>query len=188
MKKSLGAKTFVFPTPVFIIGSYDDQERPNIMTAAWAGICCSHPASMAVSLREATYTHGNIVRHKAFTINVPSVSHVKEADYVGTCSGRDKDKFVATGLTPVKSELVNAPYVKEFPLIVECQLTHTIELGLHTQFIGEILDVKVDEDVLDDKGMPDVARVDPFIFAPGSQGYHRVGEFIGQAFVIGTSG
>src|ERR1022692_4120119 len=113
------------------------------------GICCSQPPCVAVSLRKATYTHGNIVERRAFTISIPSEAHVSQADYLGLVSGRSVDKFAAAKLTPVKSDLVDAPYVKEFPLVLECRLVQAIELGLHTQFVGEILDVKAEESVLD---------------------------------------
>lgn len=185
MKRSLGSDTLAYPTPVFVVGSYDDQERPNIMTVAWGGLCSSKPPSIAVSMREATYTHGNIVRSQAFTVNIPSAAQATAADYAGIYSGRDVDKFAATGLTPVKSDLVDAPYIAEFPLVLECKLIHTFDLGLHTQFVGEILDVKAEEAVLDGDGKIDVERLEPFIFAPGKGAYYRVGAFLGQAFFIG---
>lgn len=185
MKKSLGARTLVCPTPVWVIGSYDKDSKPNVMTAAWVGICCSKPPSVAISLRKATYTYGNIMERKAFTVNIPSEKYVREADYFGITSGKDVDKFSATGLTPVKSELVDAPYVQEFPLVLECKVTHTIEIGLHTQFIGEILDVKVDEVMLEEKGLPDIEKIKPFLFSPEIRTYHKVGEYLGQAFSIG---
>ena len=81
--------------------------------AAWGGICCSSPPCLAVSLRKATYTYGNIVERKAFTISVPSESYAREADYIGTVSGRNVDKFVATKLTPVPGSFVDAPYIGE---------------------------------------------------------------------------
>jgi flavin reductase (DIM6/NTAB) family NADH-FMN oxidoreductase RutF len=186
MKQSLGAKTLVYPTPVFVVGTYDKDGRPNVMTASWGGICCSQPPCVAVSLRKATYTHGNITARKAFTISIPSEEHVKQADYFGMSSGRNVDKFVATGLTPVKSELVDAPYVKEFRLIVECRLAHTFELGLHTQFVGEVVDVKADESVLNGK-LVDIRKVKPLAFTPDTQGYYGIGNFIGKAFSIGEN-
>ena len=136
MKRSLGAKTLIYPTPTWIVGSYDKQGKPNGMTAAWGGICCSDPPCVAVSLRKATYSYGSLVHRQAFTISVPSQSQVKLADYFGLVSGRDTDKFAATGLTPVRSELVDAPYVAEFPLVLECKVLHMFDLGLHTQFVG----------------------------------------------------
>ncbi len=185
MKKSLGAKTLAYPTPVWLVGTYDKEGKPNVMTAAWAAICCSKPPSVAVSLRKATYSYGNIVARQAFTINIPSELQVKEADYVGIASGKSQDKFARAEFTPVKSELVDAPYVAECPLILECKVIHTVEIGLHTQFIGEILDVKADPEVLRDGGLPDIDKVKPIIFGPEIRTYHGIGPYLGQAFDIG---
>jgi len=185
MKKSLGPKTIIYPTPVLVIGTYDVNGRANAMTASWGGICCSRPPCIAVSLRKATYTYDNIVGHKAFTVNIPSEDYIREADYFGTVSGREVDKFSVTGLTPVRSDLVEAPYVREFPLVLECRVLHTVEIGLHTQFIGEVLDLKADESVLGATGVPDIERVKPFSFTPESRTYHGLGSFLGKAFSIG---
>ncbi|MGF7117058.1 flavin reductase family protein [Methanobacterium oryzae] len=184
MKKSIGAKTIVYPTPVFIIGTYDIDGKPNAMNAAWGGISCSAPPCVSISLREATYSHGNIVHKEAFTVNIPSEKYIKEADYFGMASGRNEDKFDATGLTPVKSELVDAPYIREFPLILECKLVNTTELGLHTHFTGEILDVKVDENLMDN-GNPDIEQIKPFLYDPSFRAYYGIGKPLGSAFSVG---
>jgi flavin reductase (DIM6/NTAB) family NADH-FMN oxidoreductase RutF len=186
MKKSLGAKTILYPTPVLIVGTYDAAGKPNAMTAAWGGICCSSPPCVAVSLRKATYTYGNIAQQGAFTINIPSERYVREADYFGMVSGKKRDKFAETGLTAVRSTLVNAPYVAEFPFALECRLIQQIELGLHTQFVGEILDIKADESVLDAKGMLDIEKVKPFFYAPEANAYYSTGNLLGKAFSIGA--
>lgn len=185
MKKSIGPRTLAFPTPVWVVGTYDVNGKPNAMTAAWGGICCSKPPCVAVSLRKATYSYGNLVHRQAFTVSVPSEAHVREADYFGMASGREVNKFAAARLTPVASTLVDAPFVKEFPLVLECKLIHTLEIGLHTQFIGEILDVKADASVLGDKGFPDIEKVRPIIFGPEIRTYHGIGKYLGQAFAIG---
>lgn len=185
MKKSLGPKTLVYPTPVFVVGTYDKEGKANVMTAAWGGIACSVPPCVAVSLRKATHSYGNILANEAFTISIPSEEYVKEADYFGMVSGRDEDKFAATGLTPVKSDLVNAPYLQEFPLVIECKLLHTFELGLHTQFVGEIMDVKVDEDLMANGKVPAIDKVKPILFAPENRSYHGIGKYLGKAFSIG---
>jgi len=182
MKRSLGAKTLAEPTPVWVVGSYDKEGKPNMMTIAWGGICCSQPPCIAVSIREATHTYGAIMEHKAFTINIPSASQVKETDYVGTVSGKSVDKFAETKLTPVRSDLVDAPYVQEFPVIIECKLLQTVEIGLHTQFIGEIMDVKADESVLDAQGAMDIMKVGPFVFDTGQRAYYGIGQRIAKAF------
>jgi flavin reductase (DIM6/NTAB) family NADH-FMN oxidoreductase RutF len=184
MKQSLGAITLVYPTPVFAVGTYDRIGKPNVMTASWGGICCSQPPCVAVSLRKATYTYGNIVERKAFTISIPSEQYARQADYFGLASGRTSDKFAATGLTPVRSELVDAPYVKEFPLVVECRLVHTIELGLHTQFVGEVLDVKANQSVMTGRVL-DIKKVRPLAFTPDTQEYYGIGDLVGKAFEIG---
>jgi flavin reductase (DIM6/NTAB) family NADH-FMN oxidoreductase RutF len=157
------------------------------MTIAWGGICCSKPPCVGISLRKATYTYDNIMGRKAFTINVASEDYAKEVDYFGLVSGRDVDKLSAALLTPVKSDLVDAPYLKEFPLILECKVIHTLEIGLHTQFVGEILDVKADESVIGERGLPDIEKVRPVIFSPERRVYHRVGEYLGDAFSIGKA-
>ena len=185
MKRSLGARALLNPTPVLIVGTYDEAGKPNAMAVAWGGICCSRPPCVAVSLRQATYSYGNIVTRQAFTVSVPSEEHVGEADYFGIASGRDVDKFAATGLTPVRSEVVDAPYIGEFPLVLECRLLHTIEIGLHTQFVGEIVEVLADEAVLDDDGRPDLGRLRPMVFATGTRTYHGIGGLLGDAFAIG---
>ena len=185
MKKSLGAKTLVYPTPVFVIGTYGSSGKPNVMTASWGGICCSQPPCVAVSLRKATYSHGNIVARKAFTISIPSEDQVKQADYIGLASGRNLDKFASAKLTAVRSDLVDAPYVQEFAMVLECKLAHTFELGLHTQFVGEILDVKVEEMAMGSGGLADIKKIRPLVFTPDTQSYYGIGNFIGRAFSIG---
>lgn len=125
------------------------------------------------------------MRGKVYTLSVPSVKYYKEADFFGLASGRDTDKFKATGLTPEMGEHIDAPYVGEFPMILECKVVHHHELGLHTHFVGEIVDVKVDDEVLDDSGRPDVAKVQPFVFSPDAREYHLIGSRLGTAFKDG---
>ena len=180
-------KTLLFPTPVLMVGTYDQAGKPNLMNAAWGGICCSQPPCVAVSLRKATYSHACIVDRKAFTVGIACEEKMVEADYVGIASGRDVDKFAVTGLTPVKSELVDAPYAAEFPVVLECRLLHTVEIGLHTQFIGEIIDVKADTDVLGDDGLLDIMKIKPLIFDTSQRGYHGVGPLLGKAFSVGKT-
>lgn len=185
MKKSLGAKALVFTTPTWIIGTYDKNARPNACAVAWGGVSCSKPPCVSISLRKATYSYWNIMDKKAFTVNVPSERYVKEADYFGIASGKNEDKFARTKLTPVKSELINAPYIKEFPLILECRVIQTVEIGLHTLFIGEILDVKADENVIGKDGLPDIEKIKPILYDPEVYTYHGIGKYLGNAFSIG---
>ncbi|MCX7966826.1 MAG: flavin reductase family protein [Syntrophorhabdaceae bacterium] len=185
MKRSLGGKTVVHPAPAFVIGTYDKNGRPNAATVAWGGICCSNPPCISISLRKATYTYENIMEKKAFTVNIPSERYVKEVDFFGVYSGRDRDKFLETGLTPVRATTVDAPYIEEFPFILECSLLHFIDLGLHTQFIGEIKDLKADESVILKNNLIDIEMVRPIIYAPELRKYFSLGKFLGDAFSSG---
>lgn len=177
-KKSLGVRTEVYPKPALVIGSYDAAGKPNMMTAAWVGIANSNPLSIAVSMRPATYSYGSVTETKSFTVNIPSSEMAKYVDYAGRFSGKDVDKFKETGLTPVRAEFVNAPYVKEFPIVIECELTAFHDLGSHRQFIGKVIDVKVDEAILNAEGKVDVNLLNPLIYAGGN--YYETGRFIAK--------
>ena len=185
MKKSLGPNTLAQPTPVWAVGSYDEVDKPNAMIAAWGGICGSDPACLTVSVRPSRHTYAGIMKHKAFTVSVSPAYLAAEADYLGMVSGDKVDKFAATGLTPVKSDCVDAPYIGEFPLVIECELKETVDLKAHVMLVGEIKDVKCDDDKLVDGKFPDPEKILPLIFSPGTRAYHTVGEKIGKGFDIG---
>ena len=187
-KRSFGPKTMVFPHPVFVIGSYGADGTPNIATASWAGICCSKPPAVAVSWRPSRLSYENIQARGAFTVNIPGTAQVREADYAGIHSGRAGDKFAALGLTPVRSAHVDAPAVGEFPVVLHCKLLHSFEIGCHTQLVGEILDLEVEEAALDDQGRPDIRRIDPLIYSMADGSYYGVGERVAKAFSVGREG
>jgi flavin reductase (DIM6/NTAB) family NADH-FMN oxidoreductase RutF len=187
MKKALPGQTILLPSPVLIIGTYDADGRPNIMNAAWGGIVCSSPPAISVSLREATLSYHNIKKTGAFTVNIPSEKYVKEADFAGMVSGRECDKFKEVNLTPEKSQLVNAPIVKEFPYTLECKLVKQVELGTHTMFIGEIVGIVADSDVLSQNQLPDIEKVRPMLWGSfGSMAYYGIGVKLGDAFSVGN--
>jgi len=185
MKKSIGAKAVLFPTPVLVVATYDANGAANAMTAAWGGICCSDPPCVTVSLRKATYTYSSLMEKKVYTINIPGKEHAVEADYFGVASGRDVDKFASTGLTPVRGEHVDAPYIMEFPVCLECKIVHIADLGLHTMFVGEVLDAKVESGLLEDGKQPMIEQVMPIVFAANSRNYYTIGAEVGLAFSIG---
>ena len=184
-KRSLGARTLLYPAPVLVVGTYDADDNPDMMTVAWGGVCCSKPPCVAVSIRAGRLSHANIMLHQAFTVNLPAVDHVAEADFVGTVSGRDVDKFAATGLTAVRAEHVHAPYVAEFPVVLECEVVHIAELGAHTMFVGEVLDTKVDEEALGPDGKVDIDGVGFLAYITGEESYRALGPSVGGAFSVG---
>lgn len=167
VKRSMGEKKLVFPEPAMVIGSYDKDGKPNIMTAAWFGIANSRPFKVSVSLRPATYSYDCIMESGAFTVNVPDASLVSYVKFAGQYSGHDMNKFEETGLTPVKAEFVNAPYVREFPIVLECILTEFHDLGSHRQFIGQVVDAKIDERLLTEDGKVNMDLFNPIIYGQG---------------------
>ena len=138
----LGPTPLAYPLPAFLVGTYDSEGKANIMTVAWGGLCCSEPPCVAVSIRPGRYSHEAVIARKAFTVNVPSVALAGKVDFAGMACGKTSDKFRELGLTAEPSSFVDAPCVAQCPLILECRLRHTLELGSHTQFIGEILEGK----------------------------------------------
>ena len=187
MKKSIGAKTFLPITPVLIVGSYDDKCQANLMACAWGGICCSKPPCVNISLRKATYSYHNIVFRKAFTVNILFSDQAEKVDFYGIVSGRDHNKFEQTGITPVKSDIVDAPYGKEFPVVLECKVIHQIEIGLHTEFIGEIMDIKIENDLLDENDKILVNKLHPILYIPEIREYYARGEYLGKAHSMGKN-
>jgi flavin reductase (DIM6/NTAB) family NADH-FMN oxidoreductase RutF len=185
MKKSLGAKTLAMPLPVWVIGSYGADGVPNLMTAAWCGMCCSEPPSVAVAVRKSRLSHANILARGAFTVNIPAARHAAAVDYIGLVSGKDADKFGAAGLTPVRGGHVDAPYAAEFPVALECTVAEAVDLGSHTLFVGRIADVKADDAVLGADGLPELAKVDPLVCSPADKQYYEVGRSLGSTYSLG---
>jgi len=182
MKKSIGAKSLIYPNPVLLIGTYDQEGKPNLMTVSWGGVCCSDPPCIAVSVRQARFTYRNLLDKKEFTINIPSENHVNQADYCGIYSGRDENKFESTGLTAIKSDLIDAPFVQEFPISLICKLKDILEVGVHTQFIGEVIDILADESVLNDKNSPIIEKVKPICYDFIGKGYYSIGRKLIDGF------
>jgi flavin reductase (DIM6/NTAB) family NADH-FMN oxidoreductase RutF len=170
---------------VLIIGTYSPDGAPNIMNAAWGGIASSKPPCISVSLREATLSYHNIRHSQAFTVNIPSEKYLKEADFAGLVSGREHAKFEEAGLTPEKSERVNAPIVREFPYALECKLIRQVELGLHTMFIGEIVGIVAESEMLTSNQLPDIEKVHPMVYASTARSYYGIGAKLGTAFAVG---
>ena len=184
---SLGPQAFIVPAPVLLVGTYDPEGRPNIMTAAWGGLCCSQPPCLSVSLRKATWTCHSLQQREAFTVSIPGRQMVGQADFAGLVSGRHEDKFQTLGLTPRPGDHVDAPFVEECPVVLELLLRHTLELGSHIQFVGEIMDVKLSRDCLTPEGLPDPARIDALMFVPMIKEYYGMGEFIARASAVGKT-
>jgi len=134
---------------------------------AWAGTVCSDPPLMGLGIRPHRHSYKLIDETKEFVVNIPTVEILKEADFCGVVSGKDVDKFSETGLTAEPAEKVKPPLIKECPVNVECIVRQKIPLGVHHLFIGEVVGVHVNKDVLDDKGRIDFSKLSPFVYNQG---------------------
>ncbi|MDR1977984.1 MAG: flavin reductase family protein [Synergistaceae bacterium] len=184
MKKNIGPKLGVYPTPVVVVGTYDTTGKPNLATLAWAGVCCSEPPSVQISIRKSRYSHGAIMERKVFSVNVPSSKYLLETDYVGIASGKDVDKFAVTKLTSVPGGTLEVPLVREFPISMECRLTHTLELGSHDLFVGEILACWVAEEALEATGKVNSRKLDLMAFMLSGE-YFGIGDFLATSHSVG---
>ena len=181
MRKDFGAKTEVYPMPVFIVAAYDEDGKPNCMNAAWGGIYESNQIMLCLS--HGHKTKKNIKASGAFSVSIADAKHVLEADYVGVVSGNKvENKMEKAGLTTVKSKFVNAPVINEFPMAVECKLIKFNEDGI---CIGEIVNVSADESVLGEDGEIDPVKLEAITFDPVHNAYIKLGEKVGNAFSDG---
>jgi flavin reductase (DIM6/NTAB) family NADH-FMN oxidoreductase RutF len=187
MKKQLGPKPIIFPTPILVVGTYDENEKPNGMAVAWGGVCSSEPPAVTIAVRKQRKTYDNLCKNMAFTVNIPNEGLMEEADFFGVVSGKKLDKFEHSGLTPVKGQHVNAPYIEEFPLSLECKVISSTEIGQHVVFIGEIINMIADESVVDEKGNLDAAKVGAIGYDPAGSNYTSPGKIIGKAFKVGLA-
>ncbi len=186
MKKEIGAKPIIFPTPVLIIGTYNEDGTPNAMNVAWGGICGSVPPAVSIAVRKERKTYENICSRKAFTVNIPNEDLMDEADFFGVVSGKKMNKFDHVDLKTVKAENVDAPYIEEFPVVAECKVLESIEVGEHVIIIGEIVNVLAEDSVLNEKGVIDVEKVNAIGFDPADNCYTTTGKVVGKAFSAGV--
>lgn len=189
--KSIGPQNFVLPCPIFLVGSYhtdaNGEKIPNIMTAAWGCPCSAQPPAITVAVRTSRQTHKAILKHKAFTLSIPDTKILPEVDYCGIFSAAQGNKFDKTKLTPVPAEHVDAPYVQECPVVIELTLIKTCDVGTHTLYVGEIMDVKIREAALNAEGLPDPTKLDVLAYIPMLREYWSLGEFKAKAFGIGKT-
>lgn len=182
MRKNFGAKPWVYPQPVFIIATYNEDGTGDAMNAAWGSI--ADYKRVALYLAKGHKTVKNILKRKAFTVSMATASYVQEADYVGVVSGNDvKNKLDIAGFHITKSEFVDAPIIDELPMAVECQLISYDEES--ELLIGEIINVCADEGILDQEGKIDPQKLQPIVFDAVHNDYLVLGKKVGNAFKEG---
>ena len=183
MRKNFGAKAMLYPMPVLIIGSYDENNIPDAMNAAWGGI--SEETQISICVSEAHKTTKNIIARGAFTVSVADAANVVAADYVGIVSGNSEpNKIEKAGWHTTKSEFVDAPLFDELPMALECKLISYDEDSC--RLVGEIVNVCADEKILDVNGKIDLTKFSPITYDPVHHTYRKLGDVVGKAFNDGT--
>lgn len=182
MRKNLNAKAYIYPLPVLIIGTYDENGIPNAMNAAWGTVCDTAQVSICLSAEHKTVK--NLLKTKEFTVAMADKENVIPADYVGIISANSvPNKLAKTGWHVKKGEFVNAPVFDELPLVLECKL---VSYDNNTEIaVGEVVNVSVDEKILDKKGKIDLSKFKPLCYDCDTHGYYTLGEKVGQAFSDG---
>lgn len=182
MRKNFGAKAILYPMPVLIIGTYDENATPNAMNAAWGGISEETQISICISAEHKTAK--NVVKTGAFTVSIADAENVVACDYVGVVSGnKEPDKIEKAGWHAIKSEFVDAPLFDELPMALECKLISYDEEAC--RLVGEIVNVCADERILDDNGAIDLNKFSPITYDSVHHEYRKLGDAVGKAFSIG---
>ncbi|MBR4079044.1 MAG: flavin reductase family protein [Christensenellaceae bacterium] len=183
MRKNFGAKSWMYPMPVLIIATYNEDGTPNAMNAAWG--CIADSDKIAIYVAQDHKTMKNILSRGAFTVSMADAAHMAAADYVGIVSGNDvPDKFEKSGLHAEKSGFVDAPLITELPMALECTLdSYDTDTEL---LIGEIVNVCADEKILNDAGKIDPAKLRPITYDSVNHDYIVLGEKVGNAFHDGA--
>jgi len=144
-KKVLAATTALYPIPAVMATCGEFDGVNNIITLAWAGTVCSDPPMISIGVRPSRFSYDLIKKTGEFVINLATVKEVQAMDFCGIASGRDGDKFLASGLTPERASKVKAPLIKECPVNIECVVRHIYAAGSHDVFLGEVIAVNIDE-------------------------------------------
>jgi flavin reductase (DIM6/NTAB) family NADH-FMN oxidoreductase RutF len=165
------------PVPVVLV-SCGHGEQVNIITIAWTGVLCSSPPQVGISVQPSRYSHGLIQEAGEFVVNIPGEALLDEVEYCGFVSGRDADKFASPGLTPVPGSAGQTPLIAECPINLECKLVHTLPLGSHDLFIGQVVAVQLSEEVLDERGRVDNEKLKPILFT--GDAYWGLGSLLGR--------
>lgn len=183
-KTRIGATALIYPMPATLVGTEVDG-KPNFLAIAWCGVASSQPPAVTVSVRDSRHSMKGILQNMTFSVNVPSVDLVREADYCGIRSGSKVDKVEVCGFDVFYGAVERAPLITQCPVNLECRVAHLLELGSHWLVVGRVEETHVSDDCLTD-GRPDVDKIRPLIFVtqPTTR-YQAYGKVLARAFNVG---
>ncbi len=171
-------KNYLYPIPAAPVSCTDSDGRPNIITVAWTGVACGTPPMVSIAINLMRYSHGIIKETGAFCVNIPDNETLYATDYCGNVSGKDVDKFRELGLTPIKGDETECHYIDECPINMECQVRHSVVLGSHELFIGEVVAVHARDGVLTAEGRVNMDNLNLFTYI--GPDYYAIGKKLGQ--------
>jgi len=187
MKTSFGPQRLFFPMPTCLVVTGNLKEA-NIVTIAWVSLLTSTPPTLGIAIGSKGFSADKILENNHFTVNIASTDIMVQADYCGIISGKDVNKFKKTGLTPMPSKYIDSPIIKECPVNFECRLTEHSMTGKTHHFKGEILEVYVDTDKLNNPnelGSINIEMISPLIYIGSAREYREIGKKIGDAYEVG---
>lgn len=167
----------IYPVPAVMVTVADGEGKSNILTIAWTGTVCTNPPMAYISVRPERYSYGMLKKTGEFVINLTTEALVHATDYCGVTSGRDRDKWKDTGLTPGRASVVNVPVIMESPVHIECKVTEVKELGSHHMFLAEVVAIDVDGKQIDEKGKFHLEQTKPIVYSHGE--YYGLNELLG---------
>lgn len=169
----------IYPLPAIMVSCGASPDEYNVFTASWVGTICSDPAMCFVSIRQSRHSYEIVKRNMAFTLNLTNKDLARATDWCGVRSGRDYNKFAEMNLTPVKGIKVDAPYINEAPMSIECRVKQIIHLGTHDMFIADVMNVLADKRFIDPQtGEFDLKKANLIAYSHGE--YFKLGEKIGN--------
>ncbi|MBQ8949927.1 MAG: flavin reductase family protein [Eubacterium sp.] len=177
-KQSWKPGNMLYPVPAVMVSCKRADERPNIITVAWAGTVCSDPAMLSVSIRKERYSHDIIKESGEFVVNLVTGELTRACDWCGVRSGKDFDKFEEMKLTEYKSEYMDAPAISESPVNIYCKVKQILELGSHDMFVAEVVGVTVDDKYMDENGRFELSKTGLITYSHGE--YFLLGKKLGK--------
>lgn len=177
-KQSWKPGNMLYPVPAVMVSCQRENEKPNIITVAWAGTICTNPAMLSISVRPERYSYNIIKETKEFVVNLVTSDLAYATDYCGVKSGRDVDKFKEMNLHKSISKVVKAPGIEESPVNIECCVKEIKELGSHHMFITEVVSVNIDDKYMDKTGKFNLNKAGLVSYSHGE--YFELGKKLGK--------
>ena len=176
-KRRIKPGNMLYPLPAALVTVRGSDGKTNMLTIAWCGTVCSNPPMISISVQKVRHSHQMLMDTREFVLNLTTESMARATDLAGVISGKDRDKWEATGLHEEPANVVSAPLIKESPVNMECRVKEVLELGSHDMFIAEIVSVSADESYFDEKGRFAMEKCGLIVYEHGA--YRTLGKTIG---------